>query len=257
MTQRLPREGSLAFSLAELSRLEDERQAIEREREARLVAASLEADREATRRRLAREAEEARIREELLREEEERAGEQKARLSAIEQAEVVRAKALAEAEASTRLAAEEHRHAEALAALSTLESIRTWKRVAMVSWVLCLTLLAVLAGVEFGVLRPESQRRVAAAEAGREAASGELRAVRGDLEEQRRAAQDLSGRLAEANLRAEASAKSLDAIRVELAHSNVPSVPGHPGGHPSTPHTGPFSNDCPPGSLDPLCGLTR
>jgi hypothetical protein len=259
MTQRMEREGSLAFSLAELSKLEDERLSIAREREARLLAASLEAEREAARQRQAREAAEARVRAEALQREEERRREERVRLSAIAHAEIVRATTLAEAEASVRRASEEHRHAQALASLATLAGVRRWKRAALASWVTCGAVLAGCIGVELGVLRPEAQRRVAAAEAGLEMKSKELRAIHDEVEEEGRAVADLRGRAAEATLRSDALAKSLDAARAEIARLQTPRTSGHPPSGSATPstHPGPFSSDCPPGSHDPLCGLPK
>jgi hypothetical protein len=256
MTQRLVREGSLAFSLAELSRLEDERQALERQRDERLAAERLEADRDARQRLLAGEEEEARLRDAAKREEEARAREEKARLSAIEHAEVLRAKTLAEAEASARFAAEEHRHAEALASIRAVEDLRKWKRHAMLSWGLCGIVVVAGAGLEFGMVRPESSRRVAAVEAARDAMTFELRGVRSRLEEERQAADDSRGRLAEQTRRADALAKSLEAAQAALPPTKTPAPAGHMSGvsHPSVTHMGAFSNDC-LGSRDPLCGL--
>ena len=256
MTQPLEREGSLSFSLAELSRLEGDRLRDQEERERRARAARAEAESHATRQKLQREDEEARAREAQRLEEQRRAREEAARLGAIHQAASVRAKAEAELEARTKLDELEHRHVEALARIRESEDASDWKRVAAASWALAAAVCAAAIVFVFAIVRPDAARRVAITESGAAAQAEELRTVRATGLEAGRKAQALGARLEEETRHASELAIALDVARAAVAHP-----PKGPRGPvvvaPPAPPSGPFGTNCPPGSRDPLCGLSK
>jgi hypothetical protein len=251
------REGSLSFSLAELSRLEGERLREQEERGRRLRAAQAEAESLARRQRQEREAEESRALEEQRVEQHRRSVENAARLDAMHQAALLRAKTEAEAGARTALEELEHRHVEALARIREVEGVSEWKRIAAASWafagVSCLAALVVV----LAIVRPDAARRVAPAEAGAAAQSEELRGTRereADGESRLRA---LGVRLDEETRHSRDLAIALDAQRAAALRPKGPrGTPGVPT-HPPVPPSGPFGTNCPPGSMDPLCGLSK
>src|ERR1700722_402035 len=97
------REGSLSFSLAELSRLEGERLREQEERARRLRAAQAEVESVARRQRQKSEEEAARALAEQRVEQHRRSVENAARLDAMHQAALLRAKTEAEAGARSQL----------------------------------------------------------------------------------------------------------------------------------------------------------
>jgi hypothetical protein len=260
MTEGLVREGSLTFSLSELSRLEGERLRGEREKEAGVRQARALADAEATRKNREREAEEARAREEARQKADREAREEATRHAAIQLAEVERARALAEGEHRALLAKEARQHELRLAAIASRGGAKTWRRVAMSSWALAAA-LGVCLFVELLVARPQATRRVVAAELETVAKSEESRRGRESLEQTRGVIDDLRQKLDEQARIAAVQGKNLDAALAELQHLKAPRggirTPSPTAPTAPTTHTGPFSNDCPPGSRDPLCGLGR
>jgi hypothetical protein len=257
MTQRMEREGSLTFSLAELSRLEDQRLRSERERQAGLVKAEALAAEEAARKKQEREAEDVRIREDARRSREREAREDEARQSARREAEALRAKALAEGETQARLALSAQQHEEALARIAAQGGGRTWRRLALASCAGSAAVIAIALVVELLVLRPEAKRHLAAAEGDAIAKSEEVRQARESVEQERSVEEALRVALDERTRASAALGKSLDSALAEIEHLKAPHGSGPPRSRNPTeaPHPGPFSNDCPPGSRDPLCGL--
>ncbi len=257
MTQPLEREGSLSFSLAELSRLEGDRLREQEERERRLRAVREERESHARREMQRREEEEALAQEEQRLEQERRAAEAAARNDALHEAVLLRAKAEADAAARARLDEVDHRHVEALARIRESEGASDWKRIAAISWTLsalaCVTALVAI----FLVVRPDAARRVAVAEATAAVHSEELRGARARQVEGEEKFRDLTQRLEEETRRARDLAIALD-----VAHAALASRPKGPRGPvtappPSNPPAGPFGTNCPPGSLDPLCGFSK
>jgi membrane protein involved in colicin uptake len=258
MQPPVQREGSLTFSLAELTRLETERQRDEESRARELQAARVATEQEATRKRLEKESLEARAREQQRRDEERMAAEREARLRAVEAGELLRAKTEADLAARAKAETEAHRHAEALAQLRAGEQAWKWKVFVAASWGATLAVTAIFLFVDFGIVRPESARRVAAAEAATERQSVDLRAARDQKRDAERTAEGLRGDLAEQKRAAERLQAELDRTQAEIVRLRgaAPSS-GHPTQHRAPNAGGPFSTACPPDSRDPLCGLTH
>jgi hypothetical protein len=256
MAQPHQREGSLSFSLSELARLESERQREQEERERRLRAARAEAESHANRLKRQREEDEARARAEKLREEQTRNAEEAARLRAMQEAALVRAKTEADADARAKLDELEHRHVEALARIRESEGVSDWKRIAAMAWAFAAVACVAAVVVVFAVVRPDAARRVAIAEAEAAGKTEELRTVRAREEEGERKNRALGVRLDEETRRASELSIALDAARA----ANVRPPKGTRGpvaAPPSAPPSGPFGTNCPPGSMDPLCGLSK
>ena len=256
MTQPLEREGSLSFSLAELSRLEGERLREQEEREQRARVARAEVESHAKRQKQEHEEREARAREAQRLEEQRRASEEAARFGAKHQAAAVRARAEAEAEARAKLEEVEHRHVEALARICENEDASDWKRVAAASWALAAAVCAAAIVFVFAIVRPDAARRLAMAESGAAAQAEELRTVKAREQEGERKLQALGVKLDEDTRRTSELVIALDAARAAVAHP-----PKGPKGPvvvaPPAPPSGPFGTNCPPGSRDPLCGFSK
>jgi colicin import membrane protein len=258
MTQPLEREGSLSFSLAELSRLEGERQREQAERERRVRAARAEAESHAQRARRQREEQEARALEEQRLEEQRKAAEDAARLEAAHQAALVRAKTEAETEARAKLEELEHRHVEALARIRESEGVSDLKRVAMASWAFASVVCVAALVVVFAIVRPDAERRVAIAEGQAASQSEELRAAKAREQEGERRLRELGVKLDEPTRRASELSSALESARTAtVAHLKAPKGPTAPAPPPPPPPSGPFGTNCPPGSMDPLCGLGK
>jgi hypothetical protein len=251
MPESLVREGSLSFSLAELSRLEDERLR-------RLRRAREEAEEQAIREKTALEEQKARATDAARQHEEEKSREALSRLRALESAEIARARAIAEGETRARLAQEAHRHAEALAGDSAVLDLHLWKRTAVASWIVSASVLVASILLQWLVFRPDARRVAAAGEAAVVSKSAELREARQGLEEKGRAIDDLRLRLDDQTRQVASLVRSLDAARLEIASPHPPRGPGRPPQiAPPPAHVVPFATDCPAGSRDPLCGLSR
>jgi hypothetical protein len=256
MAQPHQREGSLSFSLSELARLESERQREQEERERRLRAARAEAESHAARLKRQREQDETRAREGELREQQRKSAEEAARLRAMEEATLVRAKTEADADARAKLEELEHRHVEALARIRESEGVAEWKRIAAMAWAFAGVACVAAVVVIFAVIRPEAARRVAMAEIEAAGKTEELRTVRAREEEGERKNRALGVRLDEETRRAGELSVALEAARA--AAVRPPKGPRGPvASPPPAPPSGPFGANCPPGSMDPLCGLSK
>jgi hypothetical protein len=151
----------------------------------------------------------------------------------------------------------EHRHVGALARIHEAEGVSEWKVIAAASWafagVSCLAAFVVV----LAIVRPDAARRVATAEAEAAAQSEELRgahAREADGESRLRA---LGVRLDEETRHSRELAIALDAERAAAAHPKGPRGTAGVPTHPPVPPSGPFGTNCPPGSMDPLCGLSK
>lgn len=151
---------------------------------------------------------------------------------------------------------EEHEHVEALARIRESEGVSDWKRIAAASWALAAAGCVAALVFVFAVVRPDAARRIAVAESSAAALSEELRNVRARAADAEHKVQALGTRLDEETRRSAELAIALDAARATTTHA--PKPPRGPVAPPPQPTpSGPFGTNCPPGSRDPLCGLTR
>jgi hypothetical protein len=245
-------EGSVAFSLLELGRLEEERVRQEREAASARAREQEEARREVERR--ARAEDETREREEAeaLRAEQRREREEAARAEAMRAAIVEKARLEAELHARSKDRELEHRHdvERREAACSRRE-----KRLARLSVAQGLALVAVLAGAAVGYeagIAPRTERRLAGLEGQVVERDQAIVSLRDQLASQRDALAAARKDAAAANDRAASLGADLDRARQELDKVHKSPAPHSP----PAPHPGPvtgFSTHCDPNSGDPLC----
>ena len=189
---------SFIFSLAELSRMEEERvraqaEAEVRKREAAIALAAEEAARA--------EAEEERRRRAIEEEERARAAEERethARLAAMSEAARVKAEVTARAEAEEKRRAEER----SLEKVRLETSARAKRRVGMGALVGAVVMLVGALGVQIGVVQPANASRVAEVRVLADQRACDLDALKDKLEAEGKSKTGIAGELAQANARA-------------------------------------------------------
>lgn len=245
------KESSVLFSLHELMDLERDRIEAERQQRERAERAAAEAIAAEERRKIEAEYARARAVEEAALREEERRREEAARLSAMQLAEIHRAKADADHWAKLEAARQEHEHVQRLQALREDKG----KKKLLYGVIVSVTLLVVL-GVSGGIAlkrsAEEAETARLAAEANRRErdsliADGErLRGEQAQLDQRYRAAKTEADRLL--------LQKEQERIRAEEARiageikRRTPLAGPSDGVKPSKPKP---TCQCPPG--DPLC----
>lgn len=244
------KESSVLFSLKELMNLEEDRIKGEEQQKAAAVAAAEKARIDAE--RVARDAEEARIRaeEERRRTEEQRSREEHARLDAIRQAEIEKARLETEQQARLAAMAAQQHHERSLAALQHDESKKKLRKL-LIGVIAGVVVVAVGAGFvindtiqknEVARVAQEARARDAEEQVKRlEAARKESEAKEGELRRQLDTAKDDATRLA--------LQKQLEAEQEKQKQLRTGGG-GRAGGAPASGGNKPACN-CAPG--DPLC----
>ncbi|MBI4703712.1 MAG: hypothetical protein HY744_21590, partial [Deltaproteobacteria bacterium] len=178
-------DSSVLFSLKELMNIEEDRIRSEDDERHRTAAAAEQARIEAERR--AREEEEARIRaeQERRRTEEQRAREEAARLDAMRQAEIERARTEAEQQARIQAMAAQQAHERELAMIKS-DKTRRRMRLALVAGSLIVVLGIGLGGWKAYTWHQETQMREAATRDALERAKKQAEEARRQQEESER-----------------------------------------------------------------------
>jgi colicin import membrane protein len=244
--QKKEKESSVLISLRELMNLEEDRiREEEAEKEAK-AKADLEAKLEAE--RAAREAEEARIRaeEEARHAEEVRRKEEAARVEAIKQGELERARSDAAHRARMEQMTAQQAHEYQVAALT---QDKTKKKLQIIVGIAVGVLLigGVAGGLAFKAHQEEAQKKAAILEAQRKDTEERLRRLQNEFELARRKEEELQGSLANAKdeaTRAKLQAE-LDAQRAKTQAAGKAVKGGGPSDAPTK------KKQCAPG--DPLC----
>lgn len=247
------KESSVLFSLKELMNLEEDR--IRTEEDAKAHRAAQEESARVAAERAAHEAQEARLRseEERRRLEEQRSREEAARLEAIRQGEVERARHEAEAQARQTAMAAQQQHEQKLAAIKGDEQKKKLRNLLIGLGVGAVVLVGGIGGFAYNqhVKSQEELRKqqVAAAEAEKK-----LTDMQRQLKEKEDAAKDLERQVAtekDERKKAELQAK-LDAAKAEVQSqkTNIGSFKGNAstGSGAAAP-----AKPCGCNKLDPLC----
>ncbi|HEU4534819.1 MAG TPA: hypothetical protein VFS00_11900 [Polyangiaceae bacterium] len=240
------------FSLKELAGLEEDR--LNQEKSARQQEEARKIREREEQERRAREAEEARIaaEQERQRREEQQQREEAARLEAMRAAEIERQRV--EAEQRARLEAQQQQQAHA----QQLEMIRQDQSKKKLRWAAygaaALFVLTAAGGVGIYVkLQNEAQaEQIAREESARQAEADQAR-TRAEYQKALDDIADLKKRLQSTS--SEVERQKLERQLKEL-NQHAPPGPGvkKPG---ASPAGGKREDDCPPGSLDPMCGKLR